>query len=394
LAERGRKVAVMIVDEAHSSEAATLKKTIPLLNPRVLVGFTATPFRSAPSETVSLFDRILYRYTMDDALRDGVLVPLRHIRYEGVLEPGSLNAEVLRMLTEHAEGPGIVSAASIADAEAYAVYLTDRDWPALAIHSRLKQSEQEARMAKLEHGEIRTLVHVSLLAEGVDLPWLRWIALRRKVKASVRFWQEVGRVGRTYPGKTEGLVFDPHLLTGIHGTANGEVNIGAALDQLIKEQEEKTPETKERRERERAEQEVIALDLLLEYLGDLRWNLVDTGLMQPAGHDQRGRWQDLPITKRQADAIGAAKKNARYIPRSHRGPIKALATIPYALTAGQASELLDVLKAGSGYCHWLARKEGVKPWKVTWEVGRVSRLAVPDEDLIRTASKIKPRDGT
>lgn len=391
LGELGRKVSLMIVDEAHSSEAATLKETIPLLEPRVLVGFTATPFRSAPSETVSLFTEILYSYTMEDALRDGVLVPLRHVRYEGVLKPGAIDVELLKMLNEHADGPGIVSASGIKDAEAYAEYLTDNGWPALAIHSKLKQKEQEARLAKLEAGDLRALVHVSLLAEGVDLPWLRWIALRRKVKASVRFWQEVGRVGRTHPGKTEGLVFDPHLLTGVHGTVNGEINIGAALDALVREMEEKTPEAKGRKEREKIEQEVIALDLLLEYLGDLRWRLVSTRLMEDGGH-QRGRWRDLPITPAQAAAIKKAKQNTRYIPRSHRGPIKALATIPYALTSGQASELLDVLKAGVGYCHWLAKRDGVKPWKVTWEVGRVESLSVPTKEQCKVVSKIKPRE--
>ena len=390
LAETGRKVALMIVDEAHSSEAATLKETIPLLAPVALVGFTATPFRSAPSETVSLFTEIIYSYTMEDALRDGVLVPLRHVRYEGVAKPGTVDAVTLQMIEEHSEGPGIVSATSIKDAEAYAVYLTDHGHPAQAIHSKLKESERESRLARLEAGELRALVHVSLLAEGVDLPWLRWIALRRKVKASVRFWQEVGRVGRIHPGKTEGLVLDPHLLMGVHGTVNGEVNLGAAMDEAIKEAEEETPEAKERKEQEKQEQEVIALDLLLEYLEDLRWHLVNTDLMKTSGH-QRGRWQDLPITPGQAEMIKNVKKNTRYIPRSHRGPIKALATIPYALTAGQASALLDVLKAGAGYCHWLARRDGVKPWKVTWEVGRVERLAVPDAAQIKLVSKIKEK---
>jgi len=33
----------------------------------------------------------------------------------------------------------------------------------------------------------------------------------------------------------------------------------------------------------------------------------------------------------------------------------------------------------------------VKPWKVTWEVGRVERLAVPDAAQIKLVSKIKEK---
>ena len=38
----------------------------------------------------------------------------------------------------------------------------------------------------------------SLLAEGVDLPWLEWLCLRRGAGSRVRLAQEVGRVVRTY----------------------------------------------------------------------------------------------------------------------------------------------------------------------------------------------------
>jgi hypothetical protein len=188
-------VALMICDEAHGTQGEVLRETIPQINPAALVGFTATPFRSVPSETIEIFDSVIYRYTMTDAMRDGVLVPMRHERVRGEAE-GSIDEVCLAMMQEHGAGPGIVSATSIDDADAYAAWLTDRDFPAASIHSGHSEADRIARLDDLRAGRVRALVHVSLLAEGVDFPWLRWLCLRRNVQARVRFLQEIGRVLR------------------------------------------------------------------------------------------------------------------------------------------------------------------------------------------------------
>jgi len=173
---------LLIADEVHGSESARLLEAIPAVRAKSLVGFTATPFRSRPSQSISLFDKILYRYTMSQALSDGCLVPMRHVRYEGT-HPGGVDAECLEMIRQHGEGPGIVSADSIEDAEEYAAWLTERKIVSEAIHSGNSGPERAEKLSKLHGGAIRALVHVSLLAEGMDLPWLRWLCLRRKVGA-------------------------------------------------------------------------------------------------------------------------------------------------------------------------------------------------------------------
>ena len=172
LESQGRRVALLIADEAHGTEAVMAKTEIPALAPVCLVGFTATPYRSIPSESVSLFSTVIYRYTMKDALRDRVLVPMRHVRYEGN-DPGTVDEECLRLIRQYGNGPGIVSASSILDADEYAHWLTERWEPTSAIHSRIKTNTRAAMLCGLQSGAKSALVHVSLLAEGVDLPWLQ-----------------------------------------------------------------------------------------------------------------------------------------------------------------------------------------------------------------------------
>lgn len=200
---------LLIVDEAHGSEAKGIKKAIKALQPEHLVGFTATPFRG-DRQRLGLFDHIAYQYRMGDGIRDGVLVPPAFIPWEGS-QNTELDDACLAMIRQHGEGPGVVSAQSIADAKHYASWLTEQGIAAEPVYGTLRRDLFNARVRKLKDGELRALVHVKMLAEGVDFPWLRWICLRRKAgkDGRVRFIQEVGRVVRVFPGKSRGIVLDP-----------------------------------------------------------------------------------------------------------------------------------------------------------------------------------------
>ena len=123
-------------------------------------------------------------------------------------------------------GPGVFSALTIEDAEGYAEFLTQHGFKAAAVHSKMSKTVNARVLARLQAGELRAVVHVSMLSEGVDLPWLRWICLRRPVGSRVRFVQEVGRVLRTMPDgdrwgpKDTAYVLDPHALFLEHGISN------------------------------------------------------------------------------------------------------------------------------------------------------------------------------
>jgi DNA repair protein RadD len=241
LAALGKKVRGLVCDEAHSSESPTLQAAVPAFAPKWRIGLTATPFRSDDSVSLSLWTTEAYRYRLGDALEDGVLVPWQIDRVTRA-EVERTDDDVDRLCAEwvgRQEGPGVVSARSIADAEAYAAYLLDRGIAAAAIHSELPARVQAELLQRLEASSpheqanrspspLHALVHVSMLAEGVDLPWLRWIVLRRPVSSKVRVVQEFGRVLRAFPGKDRALVYDPH---GVVTKLDREAALGLALDE-------------------------------------------------------------------------------------------------------------------------------------------------------------------
>jgi len=225
-------VAMLIGDEVHGTESDGFKDAWAMLDPRCAVGFTATPYRSNEQETLSLWTTIAYSYGVGEALQDGVIVPWKLAHWMGT-GTNEIDAVCIQMIQAHhkvhGKQPGLVSSLSIEDAEAFVEKLNNAGIKAAAVHSRIPKEDQERIMRRdLKDGFLDCIVHVSMLSEGVDLPYLRWMCLRRPVGARVRFVQEVGRVLRSHPNKEFATIMDPHDLFGRHSIQNLEA-IGEAL---------------------------------------------------------------------------------------------------------------------------------------------------------------------
>ena len=210
LQSREKRVALWIADEVHRTECSTILKEYETLNPAHALGVTATPFRSDKWEAISLFHHVLFRYGVSGALKDGVVVPWRISHSEA---GGNLDKACMAMIAG-ATGPGLANAVNIKDAEEFAAMLTAAGIESKAIHSHLSMSKRMGIMSLLENGKLRCVVHVNLLAEGANFPWLRWLCLRRQVDSRVRFIQEIGRLLRSHPGKADATFYDPHDLFG------------------------------------------------------------------------------------------------------------------------------------------------------------------------------------
>jgi late competence protein required for DNA uptake (superfamily II DNA/RNA helicase) len=217
---------LLICDEVHSSESPRLIAAIPAIAPRWRLGLTATPFRG-DDRSLSLWDDVAYRYLLEDARRDGVLVPWQIHHTDRALDTDEAVRDWL--LSCHPDLPAVASARSIDEAKDYAKYLELSGIRAQAIHSKQSRTTRRTLLDALRTGALRCLVHVSLLAEGVDLPWLVRLAMRRPVSSPVRIVQEFGRVLRSSPGKDTAHVFDPHGLLIRFGLGSDEA-IGKALD--------------------------------------------------------------------------------------------------------------------------------------------------------------------
>ena len=215
--ECGGRADVWISDECHRTEGPTMAAWIAEHAPSARVGFSATPWTADETQGLSAWRHVCYSYGPRDAIADGVLVPWS-VRVMPGADNESADDRLLRMMrTWPPDGPGIVSAASIADAESRAKVLSAAGYPALPIHSRMSGGDRERAVNALQDGRLACLVHVNMLVEGANYPWLRWIALCRPTANRVRYPQEVGRVLRAWPGKSHATVYDLHNVSAAYG---------------------------------------------------------------------------------------------------------------------------------------------------------------------------------
>lgn len=347
----GRRWGLWLADEAHRLSGADLP-----VQRSLAVGLTATPFRAADSARLR-WDRLAYAYTATDAIADGVLVPWRVVTRTA--EQTDVTDDWIAERVTEAQGPGVVSAVTIADAEAYAARLGPTAAP---ISARTPRPERARLVEALRAGELRCLVHVSLLAEGVDLPWLRWLALRRPVSSRVRVVQEVGRVLRCAPEKTEAVLYDPHDVIRSVGLQHAAQIDAAAPEEeaaAVPEAEDWTIPELEGLGGLAELPRAVAVSSVEAWIGEVRARFVSRGWIPPGSEIPGRRWRYEPASPRQRETIANSQRWAgRFRDERHRRAFRWVLD-QGDLRRGTASDAIDVLTA----CRRMWAREGVR-WMV------------------------------
>jgi len=356
--------ALWIADEAHKTECDTIHEAEEALEPSSALGFTATPFRASSSEELSLWDELLYEYTPQDAMSDGVVVPPKLRTYDGTAETvDHACIEMISRAVREGEGPGMVNALTIdgsdklnsRGAEPFAEDLGRAGIEAEAVHSQKTDAQNSHALERLRRGELDCIVHVNQLAEGANFPWLRWLCLRRPVSSRTRFCQEVGRILRTHEGKEYGLLLDPNDLFSEFGLSYEAVLAGGAY-------EPDRPDTEAAKEVEGAieqlkfdqstGQETTSNGVPVRALSPARaWLRKAKLAFQSVGaiDDQikSTHWRDDKATSGQQKALNGIYTVARDIPDPHHIAAKTAIRIGQKgdWTKGEMSDLLSILFA-------------------------------------------------
>ena len=371
LKDQGSFVAMMVGDEVHGTESDGFKESYADLDPKCAIGFTATPYRSDEKETLSLWTNIAYSYGVAEALRDGVIVPwkLAHWSGEGSSEIDAVCIQLIKLHQQlHGVQPGLVSSLNIDDAESFAAKLCEAGIKAAAVHSRMKSEDQDRILNHdLKSGKIDCIVHVSMLSEGVDIPYLRWMCLRRPVGARVRFVQEVGRVLRCHEGKEFATIMDPHDLFGRHSIQNIEA-IGEALRRTevdaYEEELASLIDEEEDRDIVRKMPAAQAFNAIESYTRSLVTLLRAHGIISAQPY-QVENWRGGYPTNQQLGALKRLLWAKRYLPIKERSAFESMALQAHTLTRGVVSDLIDTLiglasaskNARKAHRHWRFPKD-------------------------------------
>jgi superfamily II DNA or RNA helicase/HKD family nuclease len=211
---------MVIVDEFHHAEAPTYTRLLRHLEPRILLGLTATPERSDGQDIRHWFDgRTAVELRLWEALERQLLAPFQYFGIHDDVDLSMLRwkrglgydpAELGNLYTGHHARARLVFKAtnatvdvsrmralgfcvSIGHAEFMADTFAKAGVPAVALTSRIDRIAQRAAIEQLKQGNVKVLFTVDLFNEGIDLPTVDTILMLRPTESATIFLQQLGR---------------------------------------------------------------------------------------------------------------------------------------------------------------------------------------------------------
>lgn len=250
---------LIVVDEAHHVTANTYLKVLKYFGVRdiktkqqfdfekgqglisdnkepLLLGFTATPYRTDKREIGSVFESITYSKNIHWMIQNKYLVPivplrvrtkidLKSIRFEkgdynenelnNAINVDSLNVEIVETYKrlcytgdKNNLDPCVVFALNKAHADQLCIAFEKADINAGCITDDTTRDDRKATLKAFEKGEIKVITNCMVLTEGTDLPNIKAIIMARPTASEGLYIQCIGRGLRLHPDKKFCKVID------------------------------------------------------------------------------------------------------------------------------------------------------------------------------------------
>jgi superfamily II DNA or RNA helicase len=388
---------LVIVDEAHHAVARTYRAVLDHFDGAKVLGVTATPDRADESAMGQVFESVAFVYDIQDAIRDGYLVPItcQMVHVAGVdlsavktvagdLNQGQLDAVMASEEALHGiarptlelagDRRTILFTTSVDNAHRLAEVLNRyRPGSARAIDGGTAPDLRKATLAGHKRGDFQFLCNVQVLTEGYDDPGVACIAMGRPTKSRALYTQCIGRGLRPAPGKTDCLVLDFAGNSGRH-------KLVSALDILAG----KWPEDVVARAKEEAERGAqLSAEEALEKAARELENERQRAAAKRARIKAEVRWQTRTIDPfavlgvRDRDDDGAGGRQP-ITPGQVTQMEKFSIDVPQGCTRAQASRLISAAIA--------RRRAGLSTYK---QARKLSRYGVDASRMyMTTASKV------
>lgn len=224
---------LIIVDEAHHALANAFSTCIQHLEPKLLLGMTATPWRGDGESIEKMFGDPVMRLSLIDGMRMGYLAKVDYrlmcdnINWGEVSQLATTRVSIkdlnkrlfvpqrdeavigtlLEVIGEFDDPRVAVFSPSTRHADSFARKLVAAGIPAanLSIDDKLKRRRLLLDFAT---GGIRAITAVDILNEGIDVPNVNILVFLRATHSRRIFVQQLGRGLRLAEGKTKVIVLD------------------------------------------------------------------------------------------------------------------------------------------------------------------------------------------
>lgn len=224
----------VIVDEAHRSAADTYQRVLNRLQPRFLLGMTATPERTDGFNVYELFHyNVPYEIRLHHALEAEMLCPFHYYGIADVTYYGDstvTDATELHLLISPERVKHLVAALELygqAGIEPRGLIFCSRNDEAHRLAAELNKQvlrgkplrtvaltgedsieTREQRVTELEAGLLDYILTVDIFNEGVDIPSLNQVIMLRQTQSAIVFVQQLGRGLRLAENKDYLVVID------------------------------------------------------------------------------------------------------------------------------------------------------------------------------------------
>lgn len=230
---------IVVIDECHHLPAASFARFAEAIQPRYLLGLTATPERTDGAPIARFFHQRpdgtpAVELRLWDALDQQLLAPFEYYATQDECDfadvpwgnPRRETAELSAILTGNEIRARLVMVAieryvasigsmkalafcvDIAHAEFMAEYLNAHGLPSVAVTSNTPRLEREIAPRKLAGGDLKIICTCDLYNEGVDIPEANTLLFLRPTQSPVVFQQQLGRGLRLSDQKDNCLVLD------------------------------------------------------------------------------------------------------------------------------------------------------------------------------------------
>jgi superfamily II DNA or RNA helicase len=199
--ESGRRIC-LIIDEAQHDAASSMSHIHNLILPDLVLGMTATPFRTDRMKLC--FNNVIKDYGIHELIQDGYLAPYEHYSI-----PDWAPETVAKHYCSEPDrwGKSIFFFNTIGECTELHKLLTDR-----GVRSELviggQQKTTDAQLEMFEDGQIDCLINCMVLTEGFDCPSIRTAWIRDSSKGPTM--QMGGRVFRQHPSISHKQIVQSH----------------------------------------------------------------------------------------------------------------------------------------------------------------------------------------
>lgn len=230
---------VVVVDECHHIEALQFERFVSAIQPRILLGLTATPerrdgrdilrhFHNRPDGTPAVQLRLWHAldlqllapfeyYACDDGQDyrsvDWSKPALEQQQLDTLLTGNDARARAVinnwdQLVSDILQCRALAFCVSVAHARFMVDRFNQSGIPAMLVTGETDRDTRQNARFRLESRAITVIVTVDLYNEGVDLPFVDTLLLLRPTQSPTIFQQQIGRGLRLHEEKSNCLVLD------------------------------------------------------------------------------------------------------------------------------------------------------------------------------------------